>query len=155
LSFILCLVLMLPGFLFTPHAAAEAGTESVSRTPVGRWKTVDDVTGKAKSIVTIWEQNGKLYGKVQQLLDPSTPNYPNPRCEDCQGEQKNQPVVGLRILWDMKKDGDGWSGGMILDPETGKTYRCLLSLSNSGKKLKVRGYLGLSVLGRTQYWFRE
>jgi uncharacterized protein (DUF2147 family) len=64
-------------------------------------------------------------------------------------------VVGLRILWDMKKDGDGWSGGMILDPETGKTYRCLLSLADGGMKLKVRGYLGLSVLGRTQYWHRE
>ena len=156
LSFFLCLALMLPGFLFTPHAAAEAGSESASRnSPVGRWKTVDDATGKAKSIVTIWEQNGKLYGKVQQLLDPATPDYPNPRCDDCPGEQKGRPVVGLRILWDMKKDGDGWSGGMILDPETGKTYRCLLSLADGGKKLKVRGYLGLSVLGRTQYWQRE
>jgi uncharacterized protein (DUF2147 family) len=147
---------MLPGFLSAPHSAMEAGSvESSRNTPVGRWKTVDDVTGKEKSIVTIWEQSGKLYGKIQKLLDPNTPDYPNPRCKECNGEQKDQPVVGLRILWDMKKDGDGWSGGMILDPESGKTYRCLLSLADGGKKLKVRGYLGLSLLGRTQYWLRE
>ena len=122
--------------------------------PVGRWRTVDDVTGKAKSIVTIWEENGKLYGRVQNLVDPD-PKDPNPRCEDCTGDQKNKPVIGLRILWDLQKDGDGWSGGTILDPANGKTYKCLLQLEDGGTKLKVRGFIGVSLLGRTQYWQRE
>jgi|SRR5271154_6061814 uncharacterized protein (DUF2147 family) len=156
LSFVWCLVLsVLSGAVFTPQAKAEAGVpDSSMSSPVGRWRTIDDATGKAKSIVTIWEENGKLYGRVQNLVNPD-PKDPNPRCEDCTGDQKNKPVIGLRILWDLQKDGDGWSGGTILDPANGKTYRCLLQLEDGGTKLKVRGFIGISLLGRTQYWQRE
>jgi uncharacterized protein (DUF2147 family) len=122
--------------------------------PLGRWKTVDDITGKAKSIVLIWEQNGKLFGKVQKLVDPD-PKDPNPRCQDCSGEQKGKPVVGLQILQNLSKDKDGWSGGTILDPATGKIYKCLVSVLDGGAKLKVRGFIGVSLLGRTQYWQRQ
>ena len=155
-SFILCLALsVLCGFVFTPHIMPEAGLATApNNSPVGRWKTVDDTTGKVKSIVVIWEEHSKLYGRVQKLLDPNLPD-PNPRCKDCTGQQKGQPVIGLRILWDLRKDGNVWSGGMILDPESGKTYKCLLALEDGGKKLKVRGFIGLSLLGRTQYWLRE
>lgn len=152
LSFVWCLVLsMLFGSVFTPAVRADGGDRD---SPVGRWRTVDDVTGKAKSIVAIWEENGKLYGRVQNLVNPD-PKDPNPRCEDCTGDQKNKPVIGLRILWDLQKDGDAWSGGTILDPANGKTYKCLLQLVDGGTKLKVRGFIGLSLLGRTQYWQRE
>jgi uncharacterized protein (DUF2147 family) len=156
ISFILCLALpLLCGFVFTPHATAEAGmADSSGNSPVGRWKTVDDVTGKVKSVVVIWEEHSKLYGRIQKLLDPDL-HDPNPRCVDCTGEQKGQPVIGLRILSDLRKDGDVWSGGTILDPESGKTYKCLVALEDGGKKLKVRGFIGLSLLGRTQYWLRE
>jgi uncharacterized protein (DUF2147 family) len=154
--FILSLILsVLFGSLFAPGGRAENDTQASSpSSPVGRWRTVDDVTGKAKSVVAIWEENGKLYGRVQELLDPD-PDDPNPTCDDCEGELKGQPVIGLRILWDLQKDGDGWSGGTILDPATGKTYKCLLSVEDGGTKLKVRGFIGVSVLGRTQYWLRE
>ena len=141
-SFILCLAL----WFGMPNASTNS--------PVGRWKTVDDATGKVKSEVVIWEDHNKLYGRVQKLLDPDV-REPNPRCHDCTGEQKGKPVLGLKILWDLHKDGDGWSGGMILDPETGKIYKCLLALEDGGKKLKVRGFIGVSLLGRTQYWLRE
>ncbi|MEA3004911.1 MAG: hypothetical protein QOI94_180, partial [Acidobacteriaceae bacterium] len=83
------------------------------------------------------------------------PKDPNPRCTPCTGEQKGRPVVGLRIFWDLQKDGDAWSGGTILDPESGKMYKCLLSREDGGEKLKVRGFIGLSLLGRTQYWLRD
>jgi uncharacterized protein (DUF2147 family) len=125
-----------------------------SNSPVGRWRTVDDVTGKAKSVVVISEEKGKLYGWVQKLVDPD-PHDPNPTCKDCTGEQKDRPVLGLRILWDLQRDGDSWSGGTILDPANGKTYKCLLSIVDGGTKLKVRGFIGFSLLGRTQYWLRE
>jgi len=152
----LCLVLlMLCGSVYTPVAAAQTGVQNSSvDSPVGLWKTVDDATGKVKSVVSIWIENNKLYGRVQKLVDPD-PKDPNPTCDDCTGDQKGKRVIGLRILWDLRKDGDGWSGGSILDPANGKIYKCLLSLEDGGKKLKVRGYLGISLLGRTQYWLRE
>jgi uncharacterized protein (DUF2147 family) len=154
--FMLCLAfLVLFGSLFTARAQVEDGAADPSNSsPVGRWRTVDDVTGKPQSVVSIWEENGKLYGRVQELVDPD-PQDPNPRCEDCTGEQKGKPVIGLRILWDLEKDGDAWSGGTILDPASGKTYNCLLSVEDGGNTLKVRGFRGFSVLGRTQHWFRE
>jgi uncharacterized protein (DUF2147 family) len=154
-TFVLGLALsVLLGSACTPRLRAAAGAEKSKDSPVGRWKTVDDVTGKPKSVVTIWEEHGKLYGRVQKLVDPD-PKNPNPVCEDCTGEKKGKPVVGLKILWDLQKDGDGWSGGTILDPANGKTYKCLISLEEGGTKLKVRGFIGVSILGRTQYWLRE
>jgi uncharacterized protein (DUF2147 family) len=153
--FVLGLALsVLFGSACAPRLRAAAGEENSMDSPVGRWKTVDDVTGKPKSVVSIWEENGKLYGRVQKLVDPD-PQNPNPTCEDCTGDEKGKPVVGLKILWDLQKDGDGWSGGTILDPSNGKTYKCLLSLEEGGTKLKVRGFIGVSVLGRTQVWLRE
>ncbi len=151
-SFKLCLaVAVLLGSVFAPPAGAE---DSQSTSPVGQWRTVDDATGKTKSVVTIWEEAGKLYGRIQKLVNPD-PKDPNPTCDGCSGEQKGQPVIGMRILWDLQKDGDAWSGGTILDPESGKTYKCLVSVEEGGTKLKVRGFIGLSLLGRTQYWLRE
>lgn len=155
-SLILCLALsVFFGFVSTPKVRAEIPVQDSSRnSPVGRWKTVDDVTGKAKSVVVIWEENGKLYGRIQKLVDPD-PNDPNPRCEECTGDQKGKRVIGLRILWDLCRDSNGWSGGSILDPANGKTYKCQLSVEDGGRKLKVRGFIGVSLLGRTQYWLRE
>jgi len=122
--------------------------------PTGRWKTVDDVTGKPKSIVTIWEGNGKLYGKIEEVMNVDADN-PKHICLHCEGDLKDKPLVGLRILWDMGKDGQQWSGGKILDPHNGKIYKCNLSLEEGGQKLKVRGFIGFSLLGRTQFWTRE
>jgi uncharacterized protein (DUF2147 family) len=152
--FVLCLVLSVT-LGCTLGVRAEAGAQGPPpKSPVGRWKTIDDLTGKAKSVVLIWEQGGKLFGRIQKLVDPD-PKDPNPTCDGCAGAQKGKPVVGLQILWDLQKNGDGWSGGTILDPATGKTYKCLLSVEDGGTKLKVRGFIGLSLLGRTQYWLRE
>jgi uncharacterized protein (DUF2147 family) len=135
-SFIWRLVFsVLIGSVFVPAVGAESG--QAGNSPVGRWRTVDDVTGKAKSVVAIWEENGKLYGRVQKLLDPD-PKDPNPTCDDCAGDQKGQPVIGLKILWDLQKDGDGWSGGTILDPANGKTYKCLLLRAGAHAVLATR-----------------
>lgn len=139
-----------------PKAAekAPAPMPAAALTPIGRWKTVDDGTGKAKSIVLIWEEDGKLFGKIEKLLD-TPPNDPDPKCDKCEGDLKDQPITGMRILSDLKKDGDEWSGGKVLDPENGKSYKCYIAVVDGGKKLKVRGYVGFALLGRTQYWHRE
>lgn len=125
-----------------------------SSTPVGRWKTVDDVTGKINSVVRIWEVDGKLYGRIEKLINVD-PNDPDPRCARCSGDLKGQRLVGLRILWDLTPDGKQWTGGEILDPDSGRIYRCSIALADAGKKLRVRGFIGFSLLGRTEYWLRD
>ena len=117
---------------------------------IGKWKTIDDETGKPKSIVEIYENSGKIYGKVVDILDP---NKKKNLCTNCPGDDKNKPVMGLIIIKGLKKDGDEYNGGKILDPVTGKTYKCFLALDGSDK-IKVRGFIGISLFGRTQTWHR-
>jgi uncharacterized protein (DUF2147 family) len=151
--FIGCMFVSMALFSAPTPGACQAGTASSAEpTPVGRWKTVDDASGKDKSLVTIWEEQGTVYGKIEKILDPTRHD---PRCSRCPGELKNQPLMGLRILWDFKKNGAEWSGGKVLDPENGKIYKCLLSVEDGGKRLKVRGFIGFSLFGRTQYWLRD
>lgn len=121
--------------------------------PAGVWTTIDDATGKPKSIVEISEQNGELTGKVVEVLQSD--QGPHPRCTACTGDLKDQPVEGMTILWGLKKDGDSWEGGKILDPKSGKTYKCKMHLTDGGQKLEVRGFIGFSLLGRSQVWERK
>jgi len=113
----------------------------------GKWKTIDDETKQAKSIVEIYKKSdGKYYGKVSQLLIKPA----NPNCTSCKDDRKGKPIVGLEIIRGLKKEGDEFTGGTITDPKTGKTYKC--TITKSGDKLNVRGYMGVSVFGRTQVW---
>jgi uncharacterized protein (DUF2147 family) len=146
-------VLLFP-LVFSIHAFAQTSTPaSALSSPAGRWKTIDDETGKTKSIVVIREEKGKLYGMIEKVLDSDQPG-PNPLCVHCEGDLKNKPENGLQIMWELKRDGNQWSGGQILDPHNGKIYRCSISLEDGGKKLKVRGFIGIALLGRTEYWLR-
>ena len=133
--------------------AAGSGSPAMT-TPVGRWQTVDDATGKIDSVVVLWEENGKLYGRIERLVNPD-PNDPDPRCVRCSGDLKDRSLVGLRIIWELTKNGDQWSGGVIVDPHSGKAYRCSIAVTDGGKKLRVRGFIGFSLLGRTEYWRRD
>ncbi len=113
----------------------------------GKWKTIDDETGKAKSIVEIFKKSdGKYYGKIVQLLMKPENN----NCVKCSDDRKNKPLVGLEIIRGLKKDGDDFEGGTITDPKSGKTYKC--NITRDGNKLNVRGYVGFSLIGRTQTW---
>jgi uncharacterized protein (DUF2147 family) len=123
-------------------------------TPVGTWTQVDDATGKPKSIIEITEQaDGTLQGVVKQVLFSSQGNHPI--CDKCEGDRHDKPIDGMVIMWGVKKDGDVWDGGQILDPAKGKTYKVKLSLKENGQKLDVRGYIGMPMLGRTQTWIRK
>ena len=127
--------------------------QAAAATPVGRWTTIDDETKKPKSVVAIYEENGKLFGRIEKLFrEPGEEQ--NPLCDKCEGDLKNKPVIGMVILRDLKKDGDEWDGGRITDPNNGKTYKCKVKVEDGGKKLKVRGFIGVSLLGRTQHWLR-
>ena len=126
-----------------------------AESPAGRWQTIDDETGKPKSIVDIQTAaDGTLSGTVTEIL--KSDQGPNPLCTKCEGERKDQPITGMTILWDLEPDGEGvWSGGSILDPAKGKTYRAKAKLLDGGDKLEVRGYIGIEALGRSQTWVRQ
>lgn len=121
-----------------------------AQSPVGVWQNIDDETGKPKAHIQIYEVNGVLYGKILKLINP---DEPNPKCTKCPGNFKDQPVEGLQIMWGLKKEGNEYTGGQILDPKKGNIYRCKIELIDNNK-LKVRGFIGVSLLGRTQYWYR-
>ncbi|MCF8053760.1 MAG: DUF2147 domain-containing protein [Deltaproteobacteria bacterium] len=122
-----------------------------ANSPVGKWKTIDDETKAEKSIVEIYDVDGKLYGKIIKIL---TPGKENSLCEKCTGEDKNKPLVGLVILKNLVQKGNEYVDGTIMDPNKGKVYSCKIALEDGGAKLKVRGFIGFSFAGRTQYWYR-
>lgn len=117
--------------------------------PVGYWTTIDDDGKTPSSIVQIYPRGKKLYGRIVQLIKP---REKDPKCTACEGSRKNQRIIGLEILRDFEQDDDEWSGGYVLDPREGKEYKCYLEVLDHGQRLKVRGYVGIPMMGRTQYW---
>jgi len=132
-----------------PLAMWAAGAELL--TPVGRWKTIDDKTGNPKAIVQIYMQGGRLFGRIEVSLDPNAKKI----CDKCKDERQDQAIVGMVIMRGLSLDGGEYSGGDILDPDNGKVYRCKLRLEEQGNRLSVRGYIGFSLLGRSQTWTRQ
>jgi uncharacterized protein (DUF2147 family) len=129
-----------------PLARADA-----MQTPAGLWRTFDDRTGKERGTVRIWDEQGALYGVIVSSLDPADATKV---CVPCKDDRKDRPVIGLNIIRGLRRDGDQWSGGEILDPETGSVYRCSMRLKDDGRTLVVRGYIGISLIGRSQTWRR-
>ena len=121
-----------------------------NKTVIGKWKTIDDVTGQAKSILEIYEKSGKINGKVIEILDLK---HKKSLCNNCEGEYKDKPILGLVVIKGLVKKGDQYGSGKIIDPTNGNIYKCYISLVTNDK-LKIRGYIGISLFGRTQYWHR-
>lgn len=141
------LTLALAALLSLPSAWADDAS------PVGLWKNIDDVTGKPKALIRISENRGALEGRIEKLLRPAGQDQ-NPKCDRCEGVNKDQPILGMVFLQGLTRSGDEYSGGQILDPDNGKVYKSKLKLVDGGKKLNVRGYIGIPMLGRTQVWER-
>ena len=142
---------LLVAVIYLLTSAAAYGAEF---TPVGLWRTIDDQTGKPRGLVRITEANGEYQARVEKTF-PKPGEESNPKCEKCEGPRQNKPVIGMTILWGLKKQGDAYQGGEILDPENGKIYRARIKLEDGGKKLDVRGFIGFSLFGRSQTWLRE
>jgi uncharacterized protein (DUF2147 family) len=122
-----------------------------SDTPVGTWKNIDDETHQAKALIQISQDaNGELTGKIVKLLQ-----HPDAVCENCNGALKGKPDLGMTILWGLKQEGDSWTGGKILDPKSGRIYSAKMKVLDEGRQLEVRGFLGISLLGRSQIWERQ
>jgi uncharacterized protein (DUF2147 family) len=140
--------------LFASILILSAGSVFAQATPVGAWKTIDDKTKTEKAIVRITETGGVLSGKIEKLLAPDAKL--DAVCDKCEDDRKGKPIVGLEILRSVKKGSeDGvWDGGTILDSTEGKIYKVRMQPIDGGKKMEVRGYVGLPLLGRTQTWIR-
>ena len=117
---------------------------------VGKWNTVDDKSGKAKSEVQLYEEGGKLFGKIVGLTEPNDDKGKPKTCTKCTGGDKDKPIVGLVIVKDLSLSGDRYKGGTILDPEDGKIYKAEVWVEDG--KLKVRGYVG--PIYKTQTWLK-
>jgi uncharacterized protein (DUF2147 family) len=122
--------------------------------PVGLWKNIDDVSGKPKALIRIAENNGALQGRIEKLFRPEGQDQ-NPKCQKCEGANKDQPIIGMLFMSGHKKDGDEYNGGEIIDPDNGKVYKSKVTLTDGGKKLDVRGYVGVPMFGRSQVWVRQ
>jgi uncharacterized protein (DUF2147 family) len=133
-------------------AAGAAAHADDSASPVGLWKTVDDRTGKARSLVRIYTEGGLLFGRIERGLDPRE----NDRvCDKCTDERRGQPLRQMVILRNLKHADGEYIDGDILDPDNGSVYRCRIRLEDGGRKLVVRGFIGVSLFGRSQTWERE
>lgn len=135
-------------------ALMSSATYADDASPVGLWKNIDDVSGKPRALIRITESDGTLQGSIERVF-PGPNEDQNPKCEKCEGENKNVPVVGLVILTGLVKDGDEYAGGQILDPDSGNVYRSNVRVIDAGTRLSVRGYIGMPMLGRTQTWIRQ
>jgi uncharacterized protein (DUF2147 family) len=147
------------GFLFSVLCVCiaifhPALVNAAEPSPTGVWKTIDDSSGQPKGLVRIREVNGQYEGKLEKIF-PKPGEDPAPRCDKCEGARHNQPVLGMTILWGFTKQGEEYQGGEALDPENGKIYRARMKLIDGGKKLDVRGFIGIPLFGRSQTWLRE
>jgi uncharacterized protein (DUF2147 family) len=140
-------LLAAPALLFSGAALAQA-----KDSPVGLWKTIDDETKAAKSIVRITEKDGVLSGKIEKIIDPAKADA---KCTLCADDRKDKPVQGMVILTGLKKSDTEWADGQILDPNSGKIYKAKAKVIDDGKKLEMRGFIGIALLGKTQVWLRE
>lgn len=122
-----------------------------AQTIFGEWENRNEETGKVDSIIEVYKKDGKAYAKIVKVTDP---NRQNAVCDKCEGDRKNERILGMDILTGLSKDGDEWSGGEILDARNGKVYKCFIKLRGKDK-LKVRGYIGAAIFGRTVYWHRK
>lgn len=124
---------------------------SQSQNITGKWYSIDPDTNEKESTIEIYQQNNKVFAKIISLLKDEDKGKV---CDQCTGKDKDKPIEGLVIIKGLSKDGDEWNDGKILDPKNGKYYKCYITLEEKNK-LKIRGYIGFSLIGRTEYWFRK
>lgn len=121
-------------------------------TAVGLWKTIDDTTGKPRSLIRISEHHDEFRAVVEKGLKETDTG--DGVCDKCTDERKGQKIIGMTIAKGLKSQGHLYAGGNILDPDNGKVYQCKMTLSDDGQTLEVRGFIGISLLGRSQTWLR-
>ena len=141
--------LLISTLAFTCTLGPSAASDLSS--PAGRWQPIDEKTGQPLGLIRIYEDRGLFFGRIE----PSSPtDDTSRRCSKCTDERRNQPIIGLLLIRNMRLEGDEYAGGDILDPDSGRIYGCKFRLIDGGRKLIMRGYIGLSLFGRSQTWRR-
>ena len=143
----LAITALLLAITITPQVCDANDLSSIT----GIWRTFDDETNQPAALIEISTKDGIYSGTIKRLLDPSSPAV----CDKCTDSRKDKPVLGMKILSDLKLADGFYSGGQILDPDNGEVYRVEAKLIDQGAKLDVRAYIGIPLLGRTQIWLRE
>ena len=144
---------MLAWFVFVFAAVPATSSRAADQqSPIGLWKTVDDKTGMPRALVRVYTQDGKYFGRIEQSF---TPGAQARVCSACVDARKNQPIIGLLIMRNVTLRNGEYGGGDILDPDSGSVYRCKFHLDKDGTVLVVRGFIGISLLGRSQTWQRQ
>ena len=131
----------------------QAASAFAQMTPAGLWKTIDENTGQARSLIRIVETGGIYTGRVEKSLDPNS--KPGALCDKCPDDRKDKPIIGLDIIRGIRANRDEpglFDGGEVVDPESGRIYRFSLKPMEMGAKLRVRGYFG--PFFRSQVWLR-
>ena len=142
--FIIFLLQAIPGF----------SAEAPDHLP-GLWQQFDDKTGKLQALVRIGRNADGSYRGVVEKIIPEPGEDPNPKCDKCRDKRHDQPVLGMEIISRLKRsDETVYTDGEILDPDEGDTYRLKITVLDQGARLDVRGYLGISLFGRSQIWTR-
>ena len=137
-------------FLLILPASLPAAADTHLASPVGLWQPLDS-SGKPLGLIRIFETNGLYYGRIE----PTSPHDDrNARCTRCTDDRHDQPIIGLLLLRHLKAENGEYAGGDILDPDTGRIYGCTLRLTDGGREAVMRGFLGISLLGRSQTWRR-
>ncbi len=140
--------------LFAACSILTLNAIAADSSPVGLWKNIDDETGKPKALIRITESGGEYKGKIEKLFREPGEDQ-NPMCTKCSGELKDKQILGMTMLTNLRQDGDEYTGGEITDAKNGQTYKSKIKVIDGGKKLSVRGYIGIPLLGRSQVWVRE
>lgn len=141
------------GAAISISVAVIAGPAFDPSSAVGLWEQVDEKTGKPESWFKITESDGIYQGNIVKIFFKPGEDE-NWACEKCEGDEKGKPVLGLALIKGMRRNGNAYEDGTIMDPRDGAVYRALMQLSPDGQKLEVRGYLGISLFGRSQIWNR-
>lgn len=140
--------------LFAGVSSVTLAATTQNLTPVGYWQQYDDRTGQLESILHISNYNGELFATPVKAF-PINGRAPDVYCTKCSGQRHNAKIIGMTVMWDMRQvSPTQWARGRIIDPKNGKIYRCKMTLINQGQDLNVRGYIGISLLGRSQVWKR-
>ena len=121
-----------------------------SQSIFGKWYSTNEETGEIDSVIEVYKKQEKAFAKIIEIKNSERRNAV---CDLCKDKNKNKPILGLNILNGLERDGEEWSGGTILDPRNGNVYKCCIQLVQKDK-LKIRGYLGLALFGKTAYWQR-
>jgi uncharacterized protein (DUF2147 family) len=152
-KYLIGLAMLFPAFSAPLPAVAQSGPASdKAASPIGLWETIDDKTGKPTAVVEIFEKDARLFGRITEVLSSADAKS---LCVACTDDRKNQPIIGMIIIRSLKTTGPDYSGGDILDPDSGSVYRCKMHLEKNGSELIVRGFIGLSLFGRSQTWHRR